>query len=232
MAARVIDFATGRDLERPAPATAPEPAPPLAIGAVAIRKALSSPDGCRKPAPVRRKGGTEAAEQRKALLAKIHVAKKQLGLTEDEYRALLDGHFGAASAADLGLTDLKRLVLVMADYGFKPSKGHARRGATRISAVAIHNAAEPHNGYRKKTIPATLEQDNLGREPLMKKIGAQLAEKGRAEGTDVPWGYAVAILKRQSGGVTRCFEHATPEQLRGVIAALTRDARRNGRRAY
>lgn len=214
MTARVIDFATGRDLERPAPATAPEPAPPLAIGAVAIRKALSSPDGCRKPAPVRRKRGTEAAEQHKALLAKIHVAKKQLGLTEDEYRALLDGHFGAASAADLGLTDLKRLVLVMADYGFKPSKGHARRGATR-----------------KKTIPATLEQDDLGREPLMKKIEAQLAEKGRAEGTDVPWGYAVAILKRQSGGVTRCFEHATPEQLRGVIAALTYDAKRKGRYA-
>ena len=78
----------------------------------------------------------------------------------------------------------------------------------------------------------TNDNDNLGREPLMKKIEAQLTEKGRAEGTDVPWGYAVAILKRQSGGVTRCFEHATPEQLRGVIAALTRDARRNGRRAY
>lgn len=215
MAARVIHFRTGKDLERQAPATAPEAAPPLAIGAVAIRKALSSPDGCRKPAPAGRKRGNVRDEQRKALLAKIHVAKKQLGLTEEEYRALLDGHFGAASAADLGLTDLKRLVLVMADYGFKPSKGHARRGATR-----------------KKTIPATLKQDDLGREPLMKKIEAQLAEKGRAEGTDVPWGYAVAILKRQSGGVTRCFEHATPEQLRGVIAALTRDARRNERRVY
>lgn len=215
MAARVIHFRTGKDLERPAPATAPEPAPPLAIGAVAIRKALSSPDGCRKPAPAKRQRDSLKNEQRKALLAKIHVAKKQLGLTEEEYRALLDGHFGAASAGDLGLTDLKRLVLVMADYGFKPTKGNARRGVSR-----------------KKTIPATLEQDDLGREPLMKKIEAQLAEKGRAEGTDVPWGYAVAILKRQSGGVTRCFEHATPEQLRGVIAALTRDARRNGRRAY
>lgn len=197
MAARVIHFRTGKDLERPAPA--PE------SGTIAPAQ----------PVPARRKRGTEAAEQRKALLAKVHIAKTQLGMTEEEYRALLDGHFGAASAADLGLTDLKRLVLVMADYGFKPSKGHARRGATR-----------------KKTIPATLEQDDLGREPLMKKIEAQLAEKGRAEGTDMPWGYAVAILKRQSGGVTRCFEHATPEQLRGVIAALTRDARRNGRRAY
>ncbi len=34
----------------------------------------------------------------------------------------------------------------------------------------------------------------------MRKIEAMLAEKGRAEGTAVPWGYAVAILKRQSGG--------------------------------
>lgn len=225
MAARVINFATGRDLERPAPEQKPDP--PLAIDAVLFRntafavngsdKQARPADGRRKPAPAGRKRGTEAAEQRKALLAKIHVAKKQLGLTEEEYRALLDGHFGAASAADLGLTDLKRLVLVLVDYGFKPSKGHARRGVSR-----------------KREIPATLtnDNDNLGREPLMKKIEAQLTEKGRAEGTDVPWGYAVAILKRQSGGVTRCFEHATPEQLRGVIAALTRDARRNGRRAY
>lgn len=60
----------------------------------------------------------------------------------------------------------------------------------------------------------------------MRKIEAQLAEKGRAEGTKVPWGYAVAILKRQSGGVTKCFEHATVEQLRGVIAALTYDAKK------
>ena len=66
----------------------------------------------------------------------------------------------------------------------------------------------------------------------MDKIEALLAEKGRVEGTHMPWAYAVAVLKKQSGGVTRCFEHATPEQLRGVIAALTRDARRKGRRAY
>lgn len=197
MAARVIHFATGRALEHPAPDR--ETAPPLA-----------------RTAPARRKRGNLRDEQRKALLAKIHVAKKQLGLKEEEYRVLLDGHFGAASAAHLEMTDLKRLVLVMQEYGFKPSKGHARRGVSR-----------------KREIPATLSNDdaNLGREALMRKIEAQLAEKGRAEGTDVPWAYAVGILKRQSGGVTRCFEHATPEQLRKVIAALTYDAKRKGRYA-
>ena len=225
MAARVINFRTGRELERSTPA-GPVPRVSTSAPAPAKRKRGAQCDEQRRSAVDARNGLGDSPNGhgpggppsgRKALLAKIHVAKKQLGLTEEEYRALLDGHFGAASAADLGLTDLKRLVLVLADYGFKPSKGHARRGVSR-----------------KRETPATLTNDNdkLGREPLMKKIEAQLTEKGRAEGTDVPWGYAVAILKRQSGGVTRCFEHATPEQLRGVIAALTRDARRNGRRAY
>lgn len=80
-------------------------------------------------------------------------------------------------------------------------------------------------------MPLTLEKDDsgLGRDVYMRKIEAQLAEKGRAEGTKVPWGYAVTILKKQSGGVTKCFEHATVEQLRGVIAALTYDAKKKGR---
>lgn len=189
----VIDFSTGKPLERHA-------APP------------------KKAKPAKRKRGSEDAEQRKALLAKVHVAKKQLALTDDEYRSMLEGNFCLPSAAYLSLTDLKRLVLIMAEYGFKPTKGSAKRKATR-----------------KKTIPATLQpgvDDILKRKPLMKKIEALLTEKGRVEGTHVPWGYAVAVLKKQSGGVTRCFEHATPEQLRGVISALTRDARRMGRRAY
>jgi hypothetical protein len=103
----------------------------------------------------------------------------------------------------------------MQEYGFAPKKGSARRGV-----------------QRKKAVPAPLNDENdlLQRKPLMEKIEALLAEKGRVEGTHVPWGYAVAVLKRQSGGVTRCFEHATPEQLQGVIAALMYDAKRHGRR--
>lgn len=191
-----IDFATGKPLQRaeqPAPFTAP-----------------------RKPAA--RKRSTLAQETRKALLAKVHVAKKQLGMTEAEYRGMLEGNFGCASAGDLCLTDLKRFVLLLAEYGFKPTKGSARRRAAR-----------------KKAVPANLQPgayDPLATKQLLEKIEAQLTEKGRVEGTHVPWGYAVAILKQQSGGVTRCFEHATADQLRGVIAALTRDARRKGRRAY
>jgi len=211
----VIDFRTGKPLERH------EEAPPK-----------TKPVKAR---PAQRKRGSENAEQRKGMLAKVHVAKKQLGLTDDEYRAMLEGNFCLSSAAYLSLTDLKRLVLIMAEYGFKPTKGSARRNAARrIDADGIRNGPGAASGKRK-AIPATLQpetDDPLGRTPLMEKIEALLAEKGRVEGTHVPWAYAVAVLKKQSGGVTRCFEHATPEQLRGVISALTRDARRRNRRAY
>lgn len=191
----VIDFSTGQPLQRPEGATTPA-----------------------QKFPARRKRGTEAHEMRKALLAKVHIAKTQLGMTDGEYATLLESYYNVSSAGVLDLAELKGLVLVMREYGFKPTKGSAKRKATR-----------------KKTIPATLQSgadDPLDRKPLMEKIEALLTEKGRVEGVHVPWGYAVAVLKKQSGGVTRCFEHATAEQLRGVIAALTRDARRKGRRAY
>ncbi|MCQ4861142.1 regulatory protein GemA [Desulfovibrio desulfuricans] len=191
----VIDFRTGQPLQRPDGAITPAP-----------------------KTPARRKRGTEVHEMRKALLAKVHIAKTQLGMTDDEYATLLESYYNVSSAGVLDLAGLKGLVLVMREYGFKPTKGSAKRKATR-----------------KKNIPATLQSgadDPLDRRPLMEKIEALLTEKGRVEGTHVPWGYAVAVLKKQSGGVTRCFEHATAEQLRGVIAALTRDARRKGRRAY
>jgi hypothetical protein len=64
----------------------------------------------------------------------------------------------------------------------------------------------------------------------MKKIEALLAEKGKVEGKDMPWGYAVGILKRQTGGRATQFSAATPAELKGVIAALYRDAARKGRR--
>lgn len=165
----------------------------------------------------RRKRGTVSEEMRKALLAKIHVAKKQLGLRDDEYRAMLEGNFGVTSAAHLDGEGLQRMVFELRAYGFRPKRGHARRGANR-----------------KRAVPATLARDDTGqgRKALLKKIEAQLAEKGRVEGTDMPWAYALGILKKQSGGVTRSLDQATPEQLTGVIAALTRDARRHGRQVY
>lgn len=175
--------------------------------------ATTQPEG--KAAPARYSRKTEKEERRKHLLAKIHVAKFQMGMKDEEYRAILEGQYGVESAADLELKQMHGLLIYFSRLGWKPKRGSAKRGAKR--------------GW--KTTPALLVGDHtdLDRDGLMSKIEALLAEKGRVEGTHVPWGYAIAILKRQTGGVIRCFEHAQPEQLRDVMLALMRDAKRKGR---
>jgi len=62
-------------------------------------------------------------KERNGLLAKIHIAKAQLGLSEQEYRAVIRG-FGADSAAQLSIPVLEDVVRYMKKLGFKPL--HAR----------------------------------------------------------------------------------------------------------
>lgn len=58
--------------------------------------------------------------QRKSDLAKIHIGWKQLGMSEDEYRDLLQSLFGKRSAADLDAAGRKLLLERFKTLGFKP----------------------------------------------------------------------------------------------------------------
>lgn len=172
------------------------------------------------PAPVRARrapGRAREKDQRLTMLAKVHIAKKDLmrlpGFDDTVYRDILEQHFGVSSAADLTNRQLHGLLAYFASLGWQAKKGRHRRAA-----------------------PAELTHDASGmsREDKMGKIEAMLAEKGRVEGTDVPWGYAVTILKNQTanepGGQVKSFDKASPKQLDGVIAALYKDAKRHKRR--
>lgn len=191
----------------------------FATGRIRTGATASAGSDTTKKEPPRRKKNSLAAERRRMELAKIHVAKKQLCLDDETYRMLLREQFGVESAGELDDRQRRDCILYMQRCGFTGTRGVATRR---------HGAAD-----RRSDVPRILTQDDdgLGRDVYMRKIEAMLAEKGRVEGSVVPWGYAVGILKRQSGGVTRCFEHATVEQLRAVIAALVYDARRKGRYA-
>lgn len=144
----------------------------------------------------------QADEARRALLAKVHIARKQLGLTEDEYRSILDARFSAESSGELDVRALQDLVAYFKSLGWKPGRGHNTRA--------------------RQQAPHTLEHDETGqgRERYMGKIEALLADLGRVEGRFVPWAYAAGILKRQTG--LERLEYASPGQLQAIIAVLTK----------
>lgn len=62
------------------------------------------------------------APERKAQLAQIHIAKDQLGMDEDTYRAMLWVVGRVRSAADLDLPGRMRVLEHLKASGFKPSK--------------------------------------------------------------------------------------------------------------
>jgi len=57
--------------------------------------------------------------RRRSLLACVHIAKKDLGLRDEEYEAVLRG-FGVESSAHLPLPELRRLVKYLKFLGWKP----------------------------------------------------------------------------------------------------------------
>ncbi len=67
------------------------------------------------------------AINRKPLLAQIHVAVKDLGMSDDLYRSMLDERYGVASAAKLALPKLVDLVRHFEKLGWVPKRKPAPR---------------------------------------------------------------------------------------------------------
>ncbi len=153
-------------------------------------------------------------DTRKTLLAKIHIAKSQLGLDDAAYRAVL-ATLGVESAKDLSFQDLEKLLHHFEKLGWHPTPGRTRKNDKH---------GEPKNLARHGRKGAAKPYD---RSALMTKIEALLADKGREQGQHVPWDYAVAILKRMYK-VER-LDWATPEQLKGVMVALMQGGKRKRR---
>ena len=71
--------------------------------------------------------------QRKTLIAKIHIAKKDLALCEESYRGLLERVTGKDSCASLTVPQLKKVEQEFKNYGWKPKRSPKRAGSRRIS---------------------------------------------------------------------------------------------------
>lgn len=63
----------------------------------------------------------------RAILAKIHVAKKQLAMEDDAYRAMLQSVAGVRSAKDLTVTQAEKVLAHLRKCGFTPAPKFGRR---------------------------------------------------------------------------------------------------------
>ena len=66
-----------------------------------------------------------------ANLAKIHIAQKELHLSDDAYRDMLSLHFQVSSASKLNDKQAVVLLNIFRAKGWQPKKGHATTGGKR-----------------------------------------------------------------------------------------------------
>lgn len=141
-----------------------------------------------------------ARDHRNSDLAKIHVAKKTLGLSDADYRAMLLTHGGADSSAKLSHDGRMRVLQHLQRLGFKPA-------ATAKT--------------RKRPARPTPSADAL---PLVRRIRAQLISLG-----NLPDVYADGIAKQMLGDqAPEYFEWCTPHTLHKITQALGVEQQRKG----
>ena len=70
-----------------------------------------------------------ANKTKKILMAKIHIAKKELGFDDDTYRDVLWRVTGKRSCSDMAISELEAVVNDMQNAGFKPkaTKKHGKK---------------------------------------------------------------------------------------------------------
>jgi phage gp16-like protein len=72
-----------------------------------------------------------ARDHRNSDLSRIHIAKKQLGLSDEEYCVILLNHGGAESSKDLDHAGRKRVLDYFVFRGFKPVASGKTKRPTR-----------------------------------------------------------------------------------------------------
>lgn len=93
---------------------------------------------------------------RRSMIAKIHVAKKQLDMMDDDYRQLLFNTTGKVSSAKCSDAELAQIVKAFEAKGFKPLPTKGRKTADHPSArkaralwISLYHLGEVRNSSEK-----------------------------------------------------------------------------------
>lgn len=138
-------------------------------------------------------------DRRQAELAKIHIAAKELGMDDEQYRAVLWTVARVDSAKDLDSAGRAAVLDHLRSRGFKS----AATGQTRKRP---YYPGVPHN---------------IDNDEQLRKIEALLADMG------LSWSYADAIAKRMWKVERVAWVRSWPRK-RAIITALTYEQRKRG----
>lgn len=151
------------------------------------------------------KPAARPAQTRGSALAQIHIAKKEMGWSDEEYRDLLFTVCRVRSAKDLDHAGREKFLSHAKRCGWKP------KPATGKPAQGSPNEGAPHNLHSEQ------------RGPQLQKVGALLASAQR------PWAYADGMAYRMFGKARLAL--CDQDELQRLIAALNYDANRRAKRA-
>jgi len=125
-----------------------------------------------------------ASQARRSMLGKIHIAKKQLGMVDDDYRQLLFDTAGKTSAAQCSDAELTMVIDALKAKGFKPlppkggaSAQHKMAKKARALWISLHHLNVVHNPSEQAL--ETFARKQLGCEKLQwarQSHGAKLIE--------------------------------------------------------
>ncbi len=76
-----------------------------------------------------------SADQKRRDLAKIHIARKELGMEEEDYRAMLQDVAGVGSSADLTVAGRSKVLRRLEKLGWKPKTRKPRQKITAREPV-------------------------------------------------------------------------------------------------
>ncbi|MBK5230227.1 MAG: regulatory protein GemA [Thermoleophilia bacterium] len=144
---------------------------------------------------------TAAPDTRRRELAQIHIAKAQLGLDEETYRAMLWTVGRVRSSADLDYAGRKAVLEHMKARGFKATAPKEKRPS---DWGWVNNAAPD-------------------RQAMLRKIAVMLKAADRKKH------YADGMAKHMFG--IELIEFCAPDQLHRIVAALVKDQTRQAVKA-
>lgn len=147
---------------------------------------------------------------RKQKGVKIHIAKAQLGLSDDEYQAILLSVTGKASSKEMSGAELDAVLREMKRLGWQP---------------AAPKPMAPPVGLEIKLSAAWMSRpsdwDDIAKNPSYKKIYAMICAN-KSHGWS--WGYvrgtAKAMLAKSKSGAEVVLEFLDAKELHSLVSAL------------